>query len=353
MRHFNALAVLTVLLSASVAVAQPYRIEMEDRLIAPTTLSADWSGTDAATPTSSEVANSTLKFKMDGRTSISIQFDTVPTTATYSCAGSIDGNTWYVVSCTDFTLGNPVTRSITITNPAAANQYSVHVWSGMRWFRLRQTAHTGASAVITVNTSYGRFYDALFGITGYNGLQVPPRFIGMAASDYSTSCPGSTNCLVWLKAGIVAPGAADVGLTTRSITYGLGSGATAGVPIAPVVCDSFAPVDIVTATTTLVITGVSGRHVRICSINLITTAANNVAMVAGTGATCATSTAGMAGGITSAEGWNWAANGGIAQGSGVGTIMSTDVPNGATGDSVCIITSAATQLSGTLGYAIY
>jgi hypothetical protein len=57
----------------------------------------------------------------------------------------------------------------------------------------------------------------------------------------------------------------------------------------------------------------------------------------------------MNGGTTAAEGWNFAANGGIAQGGGLGQIMRTET----TGDSVCIITSAATQLSGTISYTIY
>jgi hypothetical protein len=111
---------------------------------------------------------------------------------------------------------------------------------------------------------------------------------------------------------------------------------------------TFFPVDIVTATTVLVATGVGGQHVYICSLALVTALANNVAIVAGTGATCGTSTAGMLGGATAAEGLNLAANGGITLGSGSGSVARTE----STGDSVCIITSAATQLSGVIGYVI-
>lgn len=136
---------------------------------------------------------------------------------------------------------------------------------------------------------------------------------------------------------------------TAGFIAGLTSGATGGFLTGIPVCDSFFPIDIVTATTTLVVTGVSGRHVRICSLRLVTAAANNVSFIAGTGATCGTSTAGMNGGVTGAEGENYAANGGSMQGSGIGAIMQTET----TGDSVCIITTAGTQLSGTIGYAIY
>ena len=130
---------------------------------------------------------------------------------------------------------------------------------------------------------------------------------------------------------------------------GLTSGATGGFMTGIAVCDSFVNVTVSSATTTLLVTGVSGRHVRICGISLVTAAANNVALVSGTGATCATGTTGMTGGTTAATGYNLAANGGIAQGSGLGAINQTN----ATGDSVCVITSAATQLSGRLSYAIY
>ncbi len=130
---------------------------------------------------------------------------------------------------------------------------------------------------------------------------------------------------------------------------GLASGATGGLLSGFAVCDAYANVNVSTATTTLLVTGVSGRHVRICGMSLVTAAANNVALISGTGATCGTGTTGMNGGTTAASGWNFAANSGLAQGNGLGTINQTN----ATGDSVCIVTSAATQLSGRIAYAIY
>lgn len=147
--------------------------------------------------------------------------------------------------------------------------------------------------------------------------------------------------------GVGATGAAPP--ANANYVAGLSSGATGGFLTGITICDSHFPVDIVTATTTLAVTGVSGRHVRICGLSLLTAGANNVAFIAGTGATCGTSTAGMAGGTTAPEGFNFAANGGISQGSGIGEIMRTET----TGDSVCIVTSAAVQLSGNISYTIY
>jgi hypothetical protein len=96
------------------------------------------------------------------------------------------------------------------------------------------------------------------------------------------------------------------------------------------------------------VTGTAAKKIYICSINLVTAAANNVAMVEGTGTVCATSTAGMAGGTTAATGWNFAANGGLTQGNGMGSIMA----EATNADNLCLLQSAAVQLSGSIGYVV-
>lgn len=96
------------------------------------------------------------------------------------------------------------------------------------------------------------------------------------------------------------------------------------------------------------VTGTSAKKIYICSINLVTAAANNVAMVEGTGTTCATGIAGMAGGTTAATGWNFAANGGLTEGNGMGSIMA----EATNADNLCLLQSAAVQLSGVIGYVV-
>lgn len=131
---------------------------------------------------------------------------------------------------------------------------------------------------------------------------------------------------------------------------GLASGATGGFMKAVAVGDTFVNVNVVTATTVLLVTGVAGRHVRITSIGLAANGADAFNLLSGTGATCGTGTTGMLGGTTAATGINLLAGGApFTQGSGIGQINQTN----ATGDSVCIITSAAVQLSGRIGYSIY
>ena len=137
--------------------------------------------------------------------------------------------------------------------------------------------------------------------------------------------------------------------TQAAYIGGLQSGATGGFLGGYAACDLSKAINISTATTTLMVTGVSGRQVRICSFHMVTALANNVAWIEGTGATCGTGTTGMAGGTTAASGYNFAANGGIAIGTGVGEVLATTT----VADSVCLITSAATQLSGFIKYTIY
>lgn len=105
------------------------------------------------------------------------------------------------------------------------------------------------------------------------------------------------------------------------------------------------PINISTATTTRIATESASVKIYICHLSIVTAAANNVALIEGTGASCAGGTpAGMAGGTSAASGWNFSANGGISLGMGGYSINQT--ANQAY--SVCLVTSAATQLSGVM-----
>jgi len=90
------------------------------------------------------------------------------------------------------------------------------------------------------------------------------------------------------------------------------------------------------------ITGTAGKLTYICSMNLISATAQNIALVEGTGSTCGTNTAGMAGGSTAATGWNFAANGGFVNGGGGFWVFKTATP----GDNVCLLLSGSGQTSG-------
>lgn len=99
-----------------------------------------------------------------------------------------------------------------------------------------------------------------------------------------------------------------------------------------------------------VITGVASKKTYICGINLITATAQNIALVEGTGSTCATNTFGLAGGTTAATGWNFVAGGGLAPGDGNGTVISPSADSNATAANVCLLLSSTGQTSGSISY---
>ena len=99
-----------------------------------------------------------------------------------------------------------------------------------------------------------------------------------------------------------------------------------------------------------VITGTASKKTWICSIDIVSATAQNIALVEGTGTTCATNIFGLAGGTTAATGWNLAANGGLTKGSGVGTVISPSADANATAANVCLLLSGTGQTSGQITY---
>jgi hypothetical protein len=90
------------------------------------------------------------------------------------------------------------------------------------------------------------------------------------------------------------------------------------------------------------VTGVAGKQTYFCGLILFTATAQNIALVEGTGTTCATGTLGMSGGTTAATGWNLAANGGFVNGGGGYWVFKTSTA----GDNVCLLLSGTGQTSG-------
>jgi hypothetical protein len=92
-----------------------------------------------------------------------------------------------------------------------------------------------------------------------------------------------------------------------------------------------------------IITGTASKKTYICDLDIVTATAQNIALVEGTGSTCATGIAGIAGGTTAATGWNFAANGGLTKGNGDAGVYSAD---NAAADNVCLLLSSTGQTSG-------
>jgi hypothetical protein len=98
---------------------------------------------------------------------------------------------------------------------------------------------------------------------------------------------------------------------------------------------------------TQILNGVSGQQIYICSLNLMSSAADSVSVVEGTGSTCGTSTAAVFGGTTAAAGWAMGPNGPPIQlGSGRSPVARTV----SVGDNLCIFVSSGATLAGSISY---
>lgn len=151
----------------------------------------------------------------------------------------------------------------------------------------------------------------------------------------ATDSPAIANWGLGATASAVPSGAHYVG--------GNASGNLTGITV----CDNWTAINQIAGTQ--LITGVTAKKTYICSINLVTATAQNIALVGGTGTTCATTPHAIAGGTTAATGWNLAANGGLTQGTGVGVIMQAATA----ADNVCLLQSGTGQVSGTISWTQY
>lgn len=115
---------------------------------------------------------------------------------------------------------------------------------------------------------------------------------------------------------------------------------------APIQCNSSVAVS--SASSVQVITAANANErVVICSMALGSIGGSSFSVVEGTGTTCATGTAAMAGGTTAATGFGIAANGSPIQvGGGIGPILETKT----VGDNVCLIVSGTGPLAGYIAY---
>ena len=105
-------------------------------------------------------------------------------------------------------------------------------------------------------------------------------------------------------------------------------------------------VNMSTATTVEIANAVASEFWHICGVNLVAAAAQTIAIGIDDTDGCGSMTAGLHGGATAATGWSFAANGGIALGNGLGTLMKSATAN----QYLCVITGQAQQISGTISY---
>lgn len=169
------------------------------------------------------------------------------------------------------------------------------------------------------------------------------------AEDAAETAGGSGPMVINVRRDVAASSSTTTGDNSTFNTDALGLLWSRQLDPCSGVAKTYIPIDIVTATTTEITAALAGAstHYYICSINLVTAAANNVALVDDDTDNCASVTSGVMGGVTAGEGWTLAANGGLSLGNGFSSVARTVGTNRV----LCIVTSAATQLSGGLTVA--
>lgn len=116
-----------------------------------------------------------------------------------------------------------------------------------------------------------------------------------------------------------------------------GSTTIGNVPLAQ--ASSSAKIDISTPTTTEIIPLVANQRILVTNFNVIAGGTGNVTFVYGSGTACATGTTSLTGA------YNLTAQAGIVVGTGLGPVLVVPV-----GKALCVTTSAAVQVSGSVAY---
>lgn len=190
------------------------------------------------------------------------------------------------------------------------------------------------------------------------------KAIAGAAIDTSTPTPmkidqttdGTTNA-VHLVAGTALAGKFGIDQTTPGTTNGVRpdtSGATASaVPTRAdymgavssgnltgiVQADASAAISVSTATTTQLVALSSSKKIYVTSLDVIAGGTGNITFVYGTGSSCGTGTTSLTGA------YNLTAQAGLAKGNGLGPVLVVPASN-----ALCVTTSAAVQMSGSVAY---
>jgi hypothetical protein len=171
-------------------------------------------------------------------------------------------------------------------------------------------------------------------------------FVDEAAFTYTTSSVSALGAVAESTSDALADGLA--GALTMTLDRKL---YTAQQDPCSRIAKSYYVVDIATAQSAgaggEVANAVASEFWYICAVNLVTNAANGVIIAGDDTDGCGSLSEGYNGGFAAAtEGWMFAANGGIALGNGMGTVIKSTTAN----RYLCIGQSASTQLSGVITY---
>jgi len=188
----------------------------------------------------------------------------------------------------------------------------------------------GSGNMLTINSSgQAQVYDAsTAALAAAISAPIPAQsghvVIGAVQGETAANSPGTYPVTVQPQSG---------GFAVLPATNSTGT-------VSQVQSDSSAAISVSTATTTQLVALSSGKAIYVTAWDIVVAAADNVTLEYGTGTNCGTGTTALTGA------YNFAANGGLAKGSGLGVLFKVPA-----GNALCIVTSAAVQASGSVSYA--
>ncbi len=281
--------------------------------------------------------------------------DGAPNAVTLTARGSTNGGrTFSNITTGTSTTGGSIAISgvytdlcLTATTMTGTGVTLAGTWSGIAALG-SVTLDPATLAVSARQVLGGTAGTASTEVQTVQGIASMTPLVGVGNKTNNAAAPSTTNLGVLpAVATVAAPSLTETFQAALSVDLGGGIRLASTYSVSDP-CDGSAKTvvsfSISSATTTELLDGSSSNYYYVCAFNIVVGAANNVALVDDVDDNCASPASGLAGGVTAATGWNFAANGGLTLGNGGSTVMKT----AGTARRVCLMTSGTAQTSGTI-----
>lgn len=204
-----------------------------------------------------------------------------------------------------------------------------------------QSGQLGLAAVLSAAPSYTTAQSSALNMTTAGGLRIDNASVAGTTilTGNGTTAAGSQRVTVASDSAARAVG--GEGPTGSAVPSGARlTGVQSGANmVAMLQASASAPINVSTATTTQLVALSASTKIYVTSFDVIAGGAGNITFVYGTGTNCGTGQTALTGA------YPLTAQAGIAKGSGIGPILVVPA-----GNALCVLTSAAVQMSGSVSY---
>lgn len=211
------------------------------------------------------------------------------------------------------------------------------------------TLTTGQSAAVQLDSS-GRPIISPSSLTIAQGSTTSGQTGSLVFGAVTTAAPSYTTALSnplslgtdgGLRTELATPANSGVGATgsaapADAVQAGV---ASSGNMVGLIQADNSAAISVSTATTTQLVALSAGKKIYVTSYDVVAGGTGNITFEYGTGSSCGTGTTALTGA------YNLVANSGISKGGGLGPVLVIPASN-----ALCVLTSAAVQMSGSAAY---